>query len=157
VASLATFGFYPIVCLILGFLWCGVGVRVLTLANFIDGKPTVSFVNSFRTKKFLAMLSALLVVAGMLLGARVAAADSVWVQSYQRASSAEACVAQPGETPWQAAWGSDSSWSPSWEMWANGGKGGWTCTRSITWARTPAAGGTSARTYALGDVGPGGG
>ncbi|MFZ4497210.1 MAG: DUF1566 domain-containing protein, partial [Candidatus Nanopelagicales bacterium] len=46
----------------------------------------------------------------------------------------------------------------SWEQWANGGNGGWTCGRSITWAKTPVAGGSSsARTYALGDVGPGGG
>jgi len=57
-----------------------------------------------------------------------------------------------GETPWQASWGTDSSWYPSWEQWANGGKGGWTCGRSITWARDSAA-----RTYALGDIGPGGG
>jgi len=57
-----------------------------------------------------------------------------------------------GETPWQASWGTDSSWYPTWEQWANNGAGGWTCGRSITWARDSAA-----RTYALGDVGPGGG
>jgi len=76
-------------------------------------------------------------VAGMLFGANIATADSVWVQSYERTSQTEACAAQPGETPWQASWGTDSSWSPSWEMWANSGNGGWVCTRSITWARTP--------------------
>ena len=96
----------------------------------------VSVVNSFRSKKFLAALSALVAVAAMVAGARVAAADSVWVQSYQRASQSEACTAQPGETPWQASWGTDSSWTPSWEQWANAGKGGWTCTRSITWAKS---------------------
>jgi hypothetical protein len=128
--------------------------------SFTDGKSAVSVVKLFRAKKFLATLSALVVVAGMLFGARVAVADSVWVQSYQRASSTEACVAQAGETPWQAAWGSDSSWSPSWEQWANKGAGGWTCTRSITWADTPAAassGGGGSVTYRVGDVGPGGG
>jgi hypothetical protein len=112
----------------------------------------VSVVKSFRPKKSLAIFSAFIVLVGMLLGARVAVADSVWVQSYERTSQAQACVAQPGETPWQASWGSDSSWTPSWEQWANGGKGGWTCTRSITWARDSVA-----RTYALGDIGPGGG
>ena len=63
-----------------------------------------------------------------------------------------------GETPWQASWGTDSSWKPSWEQWANAGTGGWVCSRSITWAKTPVScGSSSARTYALGDVGPGGG
>lgn len=81
-----------------------------------------------------------------------ASADSVQVQSYQRASQTEACAAQAGETPWQANWGTDSSWKPTWEQWANKGTGGWTCTRSITWARDSAA-----RTYALGDTGPGSG
>ena len=109
--------------------------------------------NRFRVKGFLASLSALVALAGMLVGARVAAADSVWVQSYERSSQSQACVGQAGETPWQSSWGTDSSWTPSWEQWANGGKGGWTCTRSITWARsTP-----SARSYSIGDIGPGGG
>ncbi len=88
----------------------------------------------------------------MLFGARVAVADSVWYQSYQRGSASEVCVAQQGETPWQDSWGTNPGWSPSWEQWANNGQGGWVCSRSITWARDSAA-----RTYALGDVGPGGG
>ncbi len=118
----------------------------------------MSVVKPVRSKTFLATLSVLVVVAGMLFGANVASADSVQYQSYQRASQSEACAAQVGETPWQASWGADSSWSPSYEMWANNGTGGWTCGRSITWAKTPVAGGSSsARTYALGDVGPGGG
>jgi hypothetical protein len=122
-----------------------------------------SFLKSLDAKKFLATLSAVVVVAGMLLGARVAVADSMWVQSYQRASSTEACVAQAGETPWQAAWGSDSSWSPSWEQWANKGAGGWVCTRIISWAGSAAdsAGGVpscATRPFCvLGDIGPGGG
>jgi len=101
--------------------------------------------------------AALLILAATVFGANIATADSVWVQSYERSSQAEVCTAQPGETPWQESWGSDSSWTPSWEQWANGGKGGWTCTRSITWASTPAASGPSGRTYALGETGPGGG
>jgi hypothetical protein len=117
----------------------------------------VSVVKSVRSRKFLAALSVLVSVASMLMGARIASADEVWVQSYERTSASEVCGAQPGETPWQASWGPDSSWIPSWEQWANAGKGGWTCTRSITWARTPVAGGTSTRTYELGETGPGGG
>jgi len=117
----------------------------------------VPVVNSLRSKKFLAALSALAAVAAMLVGTSIASADSVQVQSYQRANQSEACTAQPGETPWQSSWGTDSSWTPSWEQWANNGRGGWTCTRSITWARTPVAGGTSPRTYSLGETGPGGG
>ena len=120
-----------------------------------------SIVSPARSRVVLAMMSALVMVTGMLFGAKVAAADSVQVQSYQRASQTQACVAQPGETPWQASWGTNSSWAPSWERWANKGNGGWTCTRSITWARTPAAasggGGGGSVTYALGDIGPGGG
>jgi len=112
----------------------------------------VSVVKPVRARTFLATLSALVVVAGMLFGANVAFADSVWYQSYGRVSQSEACAAQVGETPWQASWGTDSSWYPTWEQWANNGAGGWTCGRSITWARDSAA-----RTYALGDVGPGGG
>jgi len=117
----------------------------------------VSLMNSFRAKKFLATLSALVMASGMLVGAQVAMADSVWVQSYQRESADEACEAQADETPWQASWGPDASWKPSWEQWANNGKGGWVCTRSITWARTPVAGETSTDSYAVGDIGPGGG
>lgn len=115
----------------------------------------VSVVKPVRARTFLATLSVLVVVAGMLFGARVAVADSVWYQSYQRVSQSEACAAQVGETPWQASWGTDSSWYPSWEQWANGGKGGWTCGRSITWAKDSscAAGGPCV----VGDVGPGGG
>ena len=113
----------------------------------------MSVLKLFRARTFLATLSVLVVLAGVLVGARVAVADSVWFQSYQRASQTEACAAQVGETPWQASWGADSSWKPSWEQWANNGKGGWTCGRSIAWAKDSscAAGGP----YALGDIGPG--
>ena len=135
-----------------------------------------SFAKSVCSRPFLAMSSALVMVAAMLFGANIATADSVWVQSYERTSQTEACAAQPGETPWQESWGADSSWSQSWEQWANGGKGGWTCTRSITWAQTPVpesnSGAPEIATYTcstsgvrspgggaceVGDIGPGGG
>jgi hypothetical protein len=110
----------------------------------------------------------LVMAAGTLFVAQGAQADSVQVQSYQRAVESEACTAQVGETPWESAWGVDASWSPSWSQWANNGQGGWTCNRSIVWERSPAAG-SSARgprslttcpdvsTCAPGDIGPGGG
>jgi hypothetical protein len=105
---------------------------------------------SIRTTSLVAIGTAMVAVAGLLIGANSASADMVWTQSYQRSSQTEACTAQPGETPWQASWGTDSSWHPSWEQWANGGRGGWTCTRAITWAR-------SGDPYPLGSIGPGGG
>jgi len=103
-------------------------------------------------KSFFATMSVLVMVATTLFGARVAEADSTWYQSYQRASQEQACVAQPGETPWQDSWGTNPGWSPSWEQWANNGNGGWVCSRSITWARDAAV-----RVYNVGEVGPGGG
>ena len=104
-----------------------------------------------RLQVVLSAFSAVVVGAGLLVGANVVAADSVQVQSYQRDSQTAECPNQPWETPWQADWGPDSSWQPSWEQWANNGTGGWTCTRSIVWARN------SPVTYNLGDIGPGGG
>jgi len=99
-----------------------------------------------------------LAVLGSLSGAQLSHADGVWVQSYQRDNDSALCVSQPWETPWQSDWGPDSGWSPSWERWANGGLGGWTCTRTIVWGvgssgYQPPGG----RDYALGDIGPGGG
>ena len=122
----------------------------------------MTVLKSVRSRKFLAALSALAAVAATLLGANVASGDEVWHQSYPRGSASEACVAQAGETPWQTSWGTDSSWKPSWALWANEGQGGWVCNRSITWAQTPvpassSSGGSSSVTYAVGDTGPGGG
>lgn len=96
-------------------------------------------VSSHRPGAVYALAFVVAMTASTLVGANVASADQVQVQSYQRASQSEACAAQPGETPWQASWGPDSSWNPAWEQWANNGTGGWVCTRSITWARTPVA------------------
>ncbi len=68
-----------------------------------------SVVMSGHSKTFLGAVSVLVVVAGTLFGANVASADSIQVQGYQRASQTEACVAQVGETPWQASWGPDAT------------------------------------------------
>jgi hypothetical protein len=117
---------------------------------------------SFRVKSALTFVAVVVVSAGVLAGGGAAQADQVWYQGYERTSSSEVCTAQPGETPWQASWGPDASWHPSWEMWANGGRGGWTCWRSITWARDPVAPtastascGSASGTYSIGDTGPG--
>lgn len=60
----------------------------------------------------------------------------VWVQSFERASADAPCVAPKAlDIAWQADWPADEqAWIPTWEQWANGGKGGWTCFRMITWA-----------------------
>jgi hypothetical protein len=112
-----------------------------------------------RAIRILIALPSLAAVATALVLAPPASADSAQIQSYQRNTESVACVTQPGETPWQAAWGADSSWSPSWEQWANAGSGGWVCTRSITWAKTqaPARSGGGSVAYRVGDPGPGGG
>jgi hypothetical protein len=80
--------------------------------------------------------SVLALGSGLLVGANIAAADSVQVQSYERESEAAECTSQPWETPWQADWGPISTWTPSWEQWPNNGAGGWTCTRTIVWAKS---------------------
>jgi hypothetical protein len=128
-------------CLLTGLsTWCVEGAMLV-----VKSVPRAA-----RAKSFFAALSVLLVIAATLFGANVASGDEVWHQSYQRGSLSEECVAQPGETPWQTSWGTDSSWKPSWEQWANNGQGGWVCSRSITWARDSAA-----RVYNIGDTGPG--
>lgn len=107
-------------------------------------------------RRIAGVLSAV-VLGVVVLGANGASADEIQIQSYQRASQGDECLAQLEQTPWKAAWGSDDSWHPSWEQWANGGQGGWTCTRSITWAKDPVASGPTHAVYRVGDIGPGGG
>jgi hypothetical protein len=59
-----------------------------------------------------------------------------WVQSFERSGPDAPCV-PPKELdiPWQADWpAAEQAWIPTWEQWPNGGTGGWTCLRIITWA-----------------------
>ena len=100
-------------------------------------------------------VSALMVIATMLVGVQTASADLVQHQSYQRGSQTEVCAPQVGETPWQPEWGTDSSWKPSWELWANEGAGGWVCSRSIVWAKS--SDDSSGVRCSIGDIGPGDG
>lgn len=74
----------------------------------------------------------LLVAAGpVTVGAAPASADQVWHQSVGR-SSVDALCPQSENDDLEAGW---SPWAASWERWANDGTGGWTCYRSITWAK----------------------
>lgn len=78
-----------------------------------------------------AISAAALTVAGL---APVASADQVWNQSVGRVSVSAACPTSPANeqaTGW-------SQWAPSWEQWANNGKGGFVCSRAITWAKDTA-------------------
>ncbi len=77
--------------------------------------------------------------SALVAGAPPAAADQTWVQSFERPSAQAPCTAPVDETPWQAGWVGSPEWTPTWEQWPNGGTGGWTCSRSITWAFDAAA------------------
>ena len=83
-------------------------------------------------RRVLGAAGAVVLLAGgvSLLGAIPASADQVWHQSVGRASAAATCP-DLSTAEQSAGW---SRWGASWEQWANGGKGGFTCSRSITWA-----------------------
>ena len=99
-----------------------------------------------RSRAFVALASIVLTAAAGVVVASPAQARpievipgtpaQVWVQSFQRASADEPCVAPAAlDIVWQDTWNpAEQAWTATWEMWPNGGTGGWTCTRSITWA-----------------------
>jgi hypothetical protein len=76
-------------------------------------------------RRVLAGAGAVVLMTGglTLAGAASASADQVWHQSVGRASANGACSTS-----------SAADLSAGWSQWANGGKGGYTCTRSVTWA-----------------------
>ena len=61
----------------------------------------------------------------------------VWTQSFARSGPEAPCVPPPElDIPWQSDWAeSEKAWIPTWEQWANGDTGGWTCFRQITWGK----------------------
>lgn len=82
-----------------------------------------------------------------------ASADQIWFQSVGRASADAPCEESPA-ADLIAGW---TPWAPSWEDWANGGTGGFVCSRQITWAYDTAPPGPVGRTSPFGEIGPGGG
>lgn len=87
-------------------------------------------------RKVLAAVTALgMVSAGAVATVAPVAADEVWHQAFQRPGQDVVCQAPADETPWQASFGGQRAWTPSWAQWANHDQGGWVCQRSIEWAR----------------------
>lgn len=85
-----------------------------------------------RISRFVAAGAAALLTIGFgIVAASPASADQVWIQSIGRASADAVC---PDSDPADLARGW-SKWAPTWEKWMNDGAGGWTCTRSIVWAK----------------------
>ena len=77
-----------------------------------------------------AAVASLIVLASMLAAAAPASANQVWYQSISRGSENAACPSL-SQADVDAGW---SPWASSWEQWSNSGKGGYVCSRSITWA-----------------------
>ena len=75
-------------------------------------------------------VAALAASASMLAAAAPASANQVWYQSISRASATAACPSS-SQADLDAGW---SPWASSWEQWNNSGKGGYVCSRAITWA-----------------------
>ena len=81
-------------------------------------------------RTLIAMVS-LAVALGAVGIAPAVSADQVWHQAIGRASAASPC---PTSSAVEVASGW-TQWSASWEQWPNSGDGGYSCNRSITWAK----------------------
>ena len=92
------------------------------------------------------------VAAAGLLAAPAVSADQIWYQSVGRASSTATCQ-DSSAADLASGW---TAWRGSYEQWMNGGEGGFTCTRDITWAKS--AGASSVTTVGCQQIetGPGG-
>ena len=75
------------------------------------------------------------------------------VESYERSSRFEACARWADESRRRTDGGPGTSFVPSWEQWAHGGKGWWTCTRKMHGPQDELA----KDHHPVGGVGPGGG
>ena len=82
-------------------------------------------------RKALFAVTPLVVLLGSVGFAPLAAADQVWHQAFGRTSANSACPNSSADDV-AAGW---TQWGASWEQWPNSGTGGFTCTRTITWAK----------------------
>ena len=90
-----------------------------------------------RGTRFLAVASVVLATLGLgVVAAPTASADEIWYQAVGRPTAASACPTDSAADV-AAGW---TAWSGSWEQWANGGRGGYVCQRSIVWAKSSPAG-----------------
>ncbi len=76
------------------------------------------------------LIAGVVVLGAALLAAPAASADQIWHQGVARASEEAPCP-DTSASEMSDGW---SEWTPSWAAWPNGGRGGFVCTRSITWA-----------------------
>lgn len=74
--------------------------------------------------------SLILLMGGSMLLASPASANQVWHQSIGRATADAPCPAD-SDAELAIGW---TSWAPSWEQWPGEGRGGFVCSRQITWA-----------------------
>jgi hypothetical protein len=96
-------------------------------------KATLSS-RKFRPRVLAIAASVIPVVAAGLLTAPSAHADQVWYQSVGRASAASTCQ-ESTAADLAAGW---TKWLGTWERWMNAGAGGYTCARSLVWAKDSA-------------------
>jgi hypothetical protein len=90
-----------------------------------------------RGTTFLAAVAVVLTTMGLgVVAAPTASADEIWYQAVGRPTAASACPTDSAADV-AAGW---TAWSGSWEQWANGGRGGYVCQRSIVWAKSSPAG-----------------
>jgi hypothetical protein len=109
-----------------------------------------------RTRRIMATAAAtvLVAVAGMLTGATSASAadtDQIWYQSVGSPSQDAPCP-ESDAADLAKGW---TPWVKGYEDWPNDGKGGWTCGRSILWAKgspAPSSGDYPSIGCALADI-----
>ena len=89
----------------------------------------------FRSRMLATAAAILPVVSAGLLAAPSAQADQIWYQSVGRTTANSSCQ-ESTAADLAAGW---TQWSSSWERWINAGAGGYTCSRSIVWAKDSAS------------------
>ena len=90
-----------------------------------------------RGTTFIAAVAVVLTTMGLgVVAAPTASADEIWYQAVGRPTADSSCPTDSAADV-AAGW---TAWSGSWEQWANGGRGGYVCQRSIVWAKSSPAG-----------------